>query len=64
MMFQDHPFYRPLWRRVVINGVTASWVGMELYFKAEPVWTMLAVGFLAYTAWFMLITYPKQPPQN
>ena len=28
---QQHPFYKPLWRRVVIVAVIVFWVGFEYY---------------------------------
>jgi hypothetical protein len=55
----DHPFYRPLWRRLVLIGVVAGWFLFELLGPAEPFWMVIAGGLLAVCVWAFLITYPK-----
>jgi len=56
---QEHPFFRPLWRRVAIVAVTAIWSGVEWY-HGEQVWGMLTLAICVYSIWTFLITYPKQ----
>jgi hypothetical protein len=63
-MFKDihtHPFYRPLWRRVVIVASALVWAGFEVMHGASGLWMVLALGVFAFCAWTMLITYPKEP---
>ncbi len=31
---QQHPFYKPLWRRVAIVAVIVFWLGFEIYQRA------------------------------
>jgi hypothetical protein len=57
---RDHPFYKPLWRRVMIVVVTAVWAGVEAFVLHDGFWTVLAGGFLAYSVWAFLITFPKE----
>lgn len=56
---QDHPFFRPLWRRIAIVAVTALWSAVEWY-NGEALWAMLTLGICAYAVWTFLVTYPKQ----
>ena len=56
---QEHPFFRPLWRRVAIVAVTAIWSGVEWY-HGEQVWGMLTLAICVYSIWTFLITYPRQ----
>jgi hypothetical protein len=66
---RDHPFYRPLWRRIAIVAVVALWAAYEIFVARESFWIMLAVGFLAYSVWLFLITWspgdgnPQPPPE-
>jgi len=55
---QRHPFYRPLWRRVIIVAVIAAWFGFELY-GGSGFWVILAGAALGYAVWEFLITFPK-----
>lgn len=52
-----HPFYRPLWRRVVIVAVTAGWFGFELLAGASQMWAVIAGAVFAYTTWILLYTW-------
>ncbi len=57
----DHPFYRPLWRRIAIVASTAGWLAFELLVSGSGLWTALALGIFIYSAWTFLITW-KDPP--
>lgn len=61
---QQHPFYKPLWRRIVIVAVVAAWVVFEFVTSSSPLWIMLAVAFLIYAVYMFFITWPKddEPP--
>ena len=56
---QQHPFYKPLWRRIAIVVVILSWIAMELYFGERGIWLWLAVAFLAYAIFAFFINFPK-----
>jgi hypothetical protein len=43
----DHPFYRPLWRRLLLVGLCAAWTTVEFY-NGQQTWGMI---FLAVTAY-------------
>jgi hypothetical protein len=61
MSEQDHPFYRPLWRRIAIVAVTALWAAFELYTQSNGLFMALSCGAFAYSVWTFLITYPREP---
>jgi hypothetical protein len=50
-----HPFYKPLWRRLLIVAVVAIWASYEIFGSKEPLWISLALGMFAYAAWAFLI---------
>ncbi|NJM28998.1 MAG: DUF3329 domain-containing protein [Rhizobiales bacterium] len=53
-----HPFYRPLWRRIVIVAFVAAWFGYEAYSK-DGLWTVLSAAMLGYAIWTFFIAWPK-----
>jgi hypothetical protein len=57
---RDHPFYKPLWRRVVLVGVLAGWVAFEIFVTKEPMWITVSLGLLAISVWLFLLTWPRQ----
>ena len=54
----DHPFFRPLWRRVAITLVCAVWAALELYGGGQSMWAWIATGMTAYAIWAFLL--PKR----
>lgn len=60
MKDSEHPFFRPLWRRVAIVAVCAIWTGIE-YYNGDQFWTTITVGMTLYAAWTYLYAY--RPPQ-
>lgn len=61
---QQHPFYKPLWRRVVIVAVIASWLAFEIYKGSEGFWIAIAGAMLAYAVYTFFITWPKDEPKD
>ncbi len=60
MADRDHPFLRPLWRRVVLVAVCVGWAVLE-YVNGAQGWAALAAGMAVLGAWQFLIAYPKPP---
>ncbi len=58
---QNHPFYKPLWRRIAIVASTMGWIAFELLYGSSGFWLVLAAGTSAYCIWTFLITFPKEP---
>ncbi|MFB9947783.1 DUF3329 domain-containing protein [Rhizobium puerariae] len=48
MIDPNHPFYEPLWRRLLIPAICAVWVAFELL-AGEPIWAAIvgAIGIYA-----------------
>lgn len=61
---QQHPFYKPLWRRVLIVAVVAAWTVFEYVTGADGLWLALAGGMLAYSVYIFFITWPKDEPKG
>jgi hypothetical protein len=61
---QQHPFYKPLWRRVALVASIVAWLAFELYMGSSGLWIALAGGMLAYAVYIFFITWPKddEPP--
>jgi hypothetical protein len=58
----DHPFFKPLWIRVLIVVVTLAWTAFE-FSTGSPFWGVLfgAVGlFAAYR--FFVVFNPRDEP--
>lgn len=55
-----HPFFRPLWRRVLVVAVCLAW-GLVEFATGSPFWGVLFVGIGAICAWqFFLAFDPDQ----
>lgn len=52
---QDHPFYKPLWRRLAIVAVTALWAAFELFVSGEGLWVAISCSVFAISVWTFLI---------
>lgn len=63
MADQDHPFLRPLWRRVALVAFCAAWAIWEFY-NAQGFWAMIALGMACYGAWIFLIAYKPSDPKE
>lgn len=61
---QQHPFYKPLWRRVVIVAVIVSWLAFEIYKGSEGFWIAIAGAMLVYAVYTFFITWPKDTPED
>lgn len=55
----DHPFYRPLWRRLLIVGFCVAWTAVE-FWNGEQTWGFIFLAVSAYTACVLIIFFkPK-----
>ena len=59
---KSHPFYRPLWRRVLLTAFTGGWAVMELTYAQSPFWATIFGAIAIWFAWELLITY-KEPAE-
>ena len=56
----DHPFYRPLWIRLVIVALCLGWAIVEASTK-EPFWAIIVGALGIYAAYKLLLTFSPQP---
>lgn len=46
----NHPFFRPLWIRILIVAVCVGWGVME-FVTGAPFWGVIFLGLGGYAAW-------------
>ena len=61
--FQHHPFYKPLWRRLVLVAVTVAWVAFELWQGGSGLWLVIAAASAVYATW-ILFTWKDGPAET
>ena len=59
----EHPFFRPLWRRVAVVVVCLAWGILEFSTNA-PFWGTIALGFAAYAVWQFFFLYKEPGPEQ
>ena len=52
----DHPFFRPLWRRLIIIAVCLGW-GVFEFVMGHPFWGTLFAGLGLYCIWGFLFDH-------
>ncbi len=60
----DHPFYKPLGRRIAIVVVTGAWAAFESLWAQDGFWTVLAGAVFVYSVWAFLINWKDTPAQS
>lgn len=59
----SHPFYRPLWRRILIVAVCLGWAAVEALTR-EPFWAILVGAVGIYAAWMLLLNFNPIPTET
>ncbi len=59
----DHPFLRPLWRRVVLVAICFCWAAFE-FAAGSQMWGMIVLFMGAYGAWQYLYLYKPAAPDE
>lgn len=52
----DHPFFRPLWRRVAVVVVCLAWAVFE-FSNGQGFWATAFGALALYSGWVLLITF-------
>jgi hypothetical protein len=63
MIDPNHPFYEPLWRRVLIPAFCFLWAAFEIY-AGETMWAVIVGGLGLYATWKLFIEKRKPPVQK
>jgi hypothetical protein len=61
MKDHEHPFFRPLWRRVLVVVACAGWAAFE-YAMGSTGWATAALAFTAYAVWQFFYLYKPADP--
>ncbi|GGL61441.1 hypothetical protein [Wenxinia marina] len=61
LLDRDHPFFRPLWRRVAVTAVCFGWAGVEAS-SGEAGWATIFVGLGIWCVWELFLARPGTPP--
>ncbi len=56
----QHPFFRPLWRRVAVVVLCLGWGLFELL-NGSSLWAMLFIGAGVYSGWQFFVASPPEP---
>jgi hypothetical protein len=59
----NHPFYRPLWRRVLIVAACLGWAVVEASTR-QPFWAVIVGGMGIYAGWMLLLNFDPKPPEE
>ncbi|MCK7610905.1 hypothetical protein M0H32_01925 [Roseibium sp. CAU 1639] len=52
----EHPWFDPLWRRIVLVAFCAAWTGVEYSF-GNTTWVYIMAAITAYAGWAYLVAY-------
>ncbi len=59
----QHPWFKPLWRRVLVTAVCVFWTVLELY-TGDPFWAMLFGALAAYSIWSFFFAFNPREPED
>ncbi|MCK5932976.1 MAG: hypothetical protein KAG89_12485 [Fulvimarina manganoxydans] len=57
----EHPFYRPLWVRIVLTTVLCLWCLVE-WMNGQAFWGVLVGAASLWAIWTFFITYRPEEP--
>lgn len=65
MNFVDikNPFYRPLWRRIVIVVSTGGWAAVEAFISRSGFWAVIFGAIFVFSLWTFIINWKEPPPE-
>jgi hypothetical protein len=54
------PWFKPLYRRVIVVGIIAVWCGFEWFYNHDQFWGLITLAALAYGVWTFFINFEKE----
>ncbi len=60
----DHPFFIPLWRRVLIVAACLGWAAFEFIGTGSPLWGMLFGAIGVYAGWHFFFNFHSRSPDS
>ena len=61
MKDHEHPFFRPLWRRIAVVALCVAWSIFE-FSTGASMWGTIAAAFAAYAIWQFFYLYKPADP--
>ena len=58
----DHPFFRPLWIRLLVCAAAGGWAAFE-FSNGAPVWGTIFLAFFALSVWGFFIDFKPRDPE-
>ncbi len=55
---QQHPFYKPLWVRLVLLAFCGGWFAFELLYSKDALFTTISGLAVAYVVWAFFLGWP------
>ena len=59
----QHPWFIPVWRRVVVTGICLFWAVVEIW-MGDPFWMILFGALTAYCWHQFFIAFNPRPPEE
>ncbi len=59
----NHPFYRPLWIRVLLVGLTGAWGAFE-FWSGQSFWGAIFCGTSAICFYYLFIAFNPRDPDK
>lgn len=56
----NHPFFRPLWRRIAIVAVVLAWSVVE-WVNGQTMWGVMTLLIAVYGVWVFFVKYDPGP---
>jgi hypothetical protein len=54
------PWFKPLWRRVLVIGIVTVWAGFEWFYSRDQWWQWITLAALAYGVWTFFINFENE----
>jgi hypothetical protein len=54
------PWFKPLWRRVLVVAIIAVWSGWEWFYNQDQFWGIMTLAALAYGVWIFFINFENE----
>jgi len=54
------PWFKPLWRRVLVVGFVAVWCAWEWLYNHDQFWGLITIAALGYGVWTFFINFDNE----
>jgi len=58
--FLTMPWFKPLWRRLLVLAVIAGWCGFEWFVGHDQFWQLITLAALAYGVWIFILNFDNE----